>query len=125
MCCAVSRSRSGSDPGLPFSRAANGIRVALKVTPRAARDAVGPVQIEADGTGVLKVSVTSVPEKGRANEAVTKLLAKAWGVPRSRITVAAGAAGRRKTLLVQGEPNAVMAAIETWLEKTYGRSPAD
>jgi hypothetical protein len=42
---------------LPFSRADNGIRVALKVTPRAARDALGPVRIEANGTGVLKVSV--------------------------------------------------------------------
>lgn len=110
---------------MPFSRADNGIRVALKVTPRAARDALGPVRIEANGTSVLKVSVTAVPEKGRANEAVTKLLAKAWGVPRSRMSVLAGATGRRKTLLVQGEPDAVMAGLQTWLEKTHGRSAAD
>lgn len=63
----------------------------LKVTPKASRDAVVE---EPDGS--LKVTTTTVPEGGKANAAVAKLLARALGVAKSRLTLVSGASSRQK-----------------------------
>ena len=68
------------------------MRLNVRVTPRAARDAVegfGP-------DGVLRVRVTAPPADGAANAAVTKLLAAALGLPARDIVLVAGAASRTK-----------------------------
>ena len=63
---------------------------AVRVTPRAARNVV-----LLDGHRI-RVLVTTVPESGRANAEVQKLLAKALGVAKSRLVLIRGAAGRDK-----------------------------
>ncbi|HEX6421598.1 MAG TPA: DUF167 domain-containing protein [Acidimicrobiales bacterium] len=67
------------------------------VQPGAARSAV--VGRHGDA---LKVRVAAAPERGRANEALTRLLAAELGVRRSDVAVVAGAAGRRKRVRVRG-----------------------
>ncbi|MGR3197691.1 MAG: DUF167 domain-containing protein [Paracoccus sp. (in: a-proteobacteria)] len=67
-----------------------GAVLALRVTPRARRNVV---QLQGD---VLRVHVTAVPEDGRANRAVLKLLAGALGVAPSRLTVIRGDTARDK-----------------------------
>ena len=47
---------------------------------------------------VLRVYVTTVPEGGKANAAVLKLLAKALGVPKSRLRIVQGETGRDKVV---------------------------
>lgn len=49
--------------------------------------------------GVL-VRVTAPPVEGAANDAVIKALAAALGVPKSRLTITAGASGRVKRVTV-------------------------
>lgn len=68
-----------------------GARIAIRVTPRARRNEVTE---EADGT--LRIQTTTVPEDGKANKAVIKLLAEALGVAKSRLTLERGATGRDK-----------------------------
>ncbi len=46
--------------------------------------------------------VTRPPADGEANRAVVHLVARALGVVPSRVTVAAGARGRRKRLWIEG-----------------------
>lgn len=75
---------------------APGTEIALRVTPRAARDRI------VAGNGVLRVYVTTVPESGKANAAVLKLLAKALGVPKSRLDIVRGQAARDKVVRVLG-----------------------
>ncbi|RVV99163.1 DUF167 domain-containing protein [Mesobaculum littorinae] len=72
-----------------------GDEIAVRVTPRAARNAV------VEGTP-LRVYVTVPPEDGKANAAVQKLLAKALGVPKSRLTLLRGATSRDKVFRVEG-----------------------
>ncbi|WP_347266987.1 DUF167 domain-containing protein [Paracoccus sp. (in: a-proteobacteria)] len=67
-----------------------GAEIAVRVTPRAARNAV-----ILDGD-MLRVTVTAVPEDGKANAAVIKLLARALGVAKSRLELVRGASGRDK-----------------------------
>ncbi len=69
--------------------------IAVRVTPRAARNQVTPALLE-DGSTGLRVSTTTVPEDGKANAAVIKLIAKALGIAKSRLTLLRGATGRDK-----------------------------
>lgn len=64
----------------------------------------------------LKVAVTAPPEKGKANQAVVKLLAGELGVPASSVRVVAGAAARRKTIAVDGM---TQSALDRWLAERY------
>lgn len=67
-----------------------GAEIAVRVTPKAARNAV------TEAEGGLRVSVTTVPEDGKATKAVIKLLAAALGVAKTRLTLVRGATSRDK-----------------------------
>jgi uncharacterized protein (TIGR00251 family) len=51
---------------------------------------------------MLKVAVTQVAEKGKANEAIIKTLAKCLGLPRSHVELVSGTASREKKVLIRG-----------------------
>lgn len=72
-----------------------GAEIAVRVTPRASRNAV-----LVDGE-MLRVTVTVVPEDGKANAAVIKLLAKALGIAKSRLVLIRGATSRGKVFRVE------------------------
>jgi len=78
------------------------LRLTVKLTPRAARNAITGWAEDATGARYLKVSVTAVPEKGKANEALIELLAEEWGLPRNQIGLIKGASSRVKILLLTG-----------------------
>src|SRR5215813_6659121 len=102
----------------PFSAAAGGVRGRLRVQPRARRNRIEGLVPEADGGVALKVAVTAAPADGRANAAVIELLSEAWDVAKSNLAVTAGAADRRKTIHLQGDPQRLMQALADWLRKT-------
>ena len=102
---------SGSAAMTPVSRADDGVRVVLRVSPRAARDRIQCVAADGEGGAVLKISGTAVPEDGKADGAVIRLPAKAWRVPRQILRITRGASGRRKKLHVAGPPDELAARI--------------
>ena len=52
--------------------------------------------------GALKIRVAAVPQGGRANDALEKLLADTLGVRRSRVRVIAGHGSARKLVEIEG-----------------------
>ncbi|MFC7703141.1 DUF167 domain-containing protein [Plastorhodobacter daqingensis] len=66
-------------------------QIAVRVTPRAARNLV-----RIDEVGMIRVQVTCAPEDGKANRAVTRLLADALGVAPGRLELLRGAKHRDK-----------------------------
>jgi uncharacterized protein (TIGR00251 family) len=72
-------------------------RVKLRVSPGAGRAAV--VGRHGDA---WKVRVTEAPERGRANEAVVRLMAETLAVPRSAVTLVSGHGGREKIVELTG-----------------------
>ena len=101
----------------PVAPVADGVKVQLRLTPKAARDRIDGIAAEADGGALLKVSVTTVPEDGKANAALVKLLSKEWRVPKSAISIVQGATDRRKVLHITGEPGDLLARLEEWMAK--------
>jgi uncharacterized protein (TIGR00251 family) len=88
-----------------------GLIVPVRLTPKASRDAVEGLREDAAGGRVLAVKVTAVPEKGKANAALEKLLAKTLGVAGGRVEVVGGPASRNKDVLVRGDPAEVAALL--------------
>jgi uncharacterized protein len=73
------------------------ITFAVKVHPRAKKNA-----ITGEFRDALKVSLTSPPVEGRANEACIEFFAKLLKVPRSSVTIASGQTSRNKVIRVAG-----------------------
>lgn len=90
----------------------NGLSLFVRVTPNAGRDAIEGVEIRDDGTAVLRLRVSAVPDKGKANAAVMALLAKELGVPKSAVSVTSGETARLKTLAVNGDGGALVVRLE-------------
>jgi uncharacterized protein (TIGR00251 family) len=88
----------------PWRYSAQGISVALRVTPRGGRDDIDGLETLADGRAVIKVRVRAIAEDGAANRAVTELLAKALGVPKVKVRILSGATSRLKQFAVDGDP---------------------
>jgi len=76
---------------------ANGVTFAVKVQPRAKKNA-----ITGEFGDALKVSLTAPPIDGRANEACIEFLAKLLKVPSSSVTIASGQTSRNKMIRVAG-----------------------
>ncbi len=72
-------------------------RLKLRVSPGAGRSAV--VGRHGDA---WKVRVTEAPERGRANEAVLRVLADALAIPREALTLVSGHGGREKIVELTG-----------------------
>jgi hypothetical protein len=96
----------------PWRAAPDGVIVACRLTPKGGRDAIDGAATLADGTRVLLVRVRAVPEDGKANDALIRLIADKAGVPPSRARLVAGAKSRLKQVAISGDPAALIAALE-------------
>jgi uncharacterized protein len=76
---------------------AGGVSLRVRVSPRASRD-----EMAGERDGALVVRLTAPPVEGQANAALVRFLARRLGVAPSTVSVARGAKGRDKVLLVAG-----------------------
>jgi hypothetical protein len=97
----------------PWRYSAQGISVALRVTPRGGRDEIDGVEVLANGRTVVKVRVRAIAEGGDANRAVTELLAKAVGVPKAKVSILSGVTSRIKQVAIDGDPGKLGEALRT------------
>jgi uncharacterized protein (TIGR00251 family) len=108
------------EPSRDFWRAtADGLQLALRVTPRGGRDAIDGIETLSDGRCVLKLRVRAVAEDGEANRAVTELLAKSLGVRKADVRLVSGATSRLKQVAIAGDP----AALDAGLRKLTSDKP--
>ncbi|MFB3815953.1 MAG: DUF167 domain-containing protein [Terriglobales bacterium] len=82
---------------IPVRDTAQGATFAVKVHPRAKKNAIAGAIGDA-----LKLALTAPPVEGRANEAVIAFFAALLKVPRSSVSIASGQTSRAKVVRVQG-----------------------
>lgn len=75
----------------------DGCTLTVRVHPGAKRNAITGTHAAA-----LKISLTTPPTDGRANEALIAFLAERLHIPRASINLIAGATSRSKTLRLTG-----------------------
>jgi uncharacterized protein YggU (UPF0235/DUF167 family) len=59
----------------PWIAAPGGVLVAVRITPKAGRDAIEGIETLADGRAVLRARVRAAPTEGEANKALVRLFA--------------------------------------------------
>lgn len=101
----------------PLSADTRGVRLGVRVTPRAGADEVGRIERDADDRLWLTVRVRALPDKGAANASVAKTVAKALGVAKTTISVLSGSTSRNKVLLIEGDTADLMVAVQDFLEE--------
>jgi uncharacterized protein len=82
---------------IPIHESSTGVTFAVKVHPRAKKNA-----ITGELGDALKVSLTAPPVENRANDACVEFFAGVLEVPRSSVTIASGETSRKKTIRVAG-----------------------
>lgn len=97
-----------------------GIVLAVRLTPKSARDALEGVGALSDGRAVAHVRVRAVPEKGAANVALILLMARLFSVPKSSVDLIGGATARLKQVRIRGAAEALAAIAESWPQKQAG-----
>ena len=97
-------------PSLNIRQTATGVVVPVRLTPKSARDDIVGVA-ECDGEVVLKARVRALPEDGRANAALQKLMAKWLSVPRSSVQVIQGGKSRLKQIAIDGDVRTLASRI--------------
>jgi uncharacterized protein len=95
----------------PITVTRDGLRVSIRLSPRAKADRLLALTATAKGGHAIKASVTAPPEGGRANEALLQLLARAWHLPRRDLAIVAGTASRNKTIGIAGDPHRLLTKL--------------
>lgn len=103
--------RAGESSARFWSAGGSGVDLRVRLTPNGGRDEIKDVLTLADGRQVLTAKVRAIPQNGRANAALEKLIAKAIGVAPARVEVAAGKSGRIKTVKIAGDGAELIAAV--------------
>jgi hypothetical protein len=84
----------------------NGYILPVYVQPGASRD-----DVVGEHDGMLKLAVSAPPERGKANKAVCKLLARELDISAGSVKVVSGQTSRRKEFLVEGVDTAALAGL--------------
>ena len=95
----------------PLTPIRGGLRVAIRLSPRAKSDRLIRVSVAPEGGRVIKASVTAAAQKGRANEALLHLLARVWRLPPRDLSIIAGAGSRNKFVRIAGDTQQLLASI--------------
>jgi uncharacterized protein (TIGR00251 family) len=78
----------------------------VKVAPGSSKTEIAGIY-----NGMLKVRLCAAPEKGKANQALVKLLAEKLDVPKNQITITAGLTSKIKQILVKNITQKTIDAI--------------
>jgi uncharacterized protein (TIGR00251 family) len=82
---------------IPVQESVKGITFAIRVHPRARKNAITGVVGDA-----LKLAITAPPVDGKANQAVIEFFAELFAIPRSSVTIASGETSRNKVVRISG-----------------------
>lgn len=105
--------------GSPFTLTSEGVCIVLRLTPKASGNRLGPIEAGSNGQAILKAGVTAVPEGGKANQALIKLLSKTWKIPKGAFEIVKGATDRHKTILIKEAGEDVYSRLLQW-RKDHG-----
>jgi uncharacterized protein (TIGR00251 family) len=99
----------------PYAATEGGVRLALRLTPRASKNGVDGIVADADGRPLLKLRLVAPPVDGAANEALIAYLAKALSLRKADITIRSGETSRVKILHLAGDSAAILQKLDAWL----------
>jgi len=89
----------------------------VRLQPKSSIDQLEGLARDADGRAYLKARVRAIAEKGKANAALEKLIAKAIKSPRSMVSVIKGNTNRIKTVRIEQPDKTTQTALRALLKE--------
>lgn len=99
-----------------------GFTLQVKISPNSSSLAIKGIFTDSDNKDFLKITVVSVPEKGKANKELIKFLSKELGLPKSDIEIVSGETGHFKKILLKNKSEQIMAKFDEWNRKIQNDS---
>jgi uncharacterized protein (TIGR00251 family) len=93
----------------------DGVRLAVRLTPRAGRSGLDGVMIGSDRRPMLRLRVAAPAAEGAANTALIALLASALGLRKSDVEITSGETGRLKIVQLRGDGRAIAERLAAWI----------
>ena len=100
---------------MPFAPVAGGLRLAVRLTPRASREGVDGVIQGSDGRPLLQLRLAAPPVDGAANAALVAFVARALRLRKSEVAIVSGEKARLKLLELAGDPAELSARVSAWI----------
>jgi uncharacterized protein YggU (UPF0235/DUF167 family) len=99
----------------PYAPDGDGVRLAIRLTPRAGRNGVDGVVRGSNGRPALRLRLAAAPIEGAANDALIGFLSDALGLRKSAIRIRSGATARLKILHLSGDAADIAARLDAWI----------
>ena len=97
---------------IPLKSTEQGLLLQIRAQPGARRNSLTGIH-----NGRLKVAVTQIAEKGKANQEIIKLLASVLKVSKSQVKLVSGQTSPQKTVLISGvDEHRIRETLTTALE---------
>jgi uncharacterized protein len=100
---------------LPFAVEKGGVRLAVRLTPRASRNGCDGIMLGADGKPVLQIRLLAPPVEGAANKALIAFLADALALRKTSFSIRSGETARFKIIFIEGDGSAIIAKLKHWV----------
>jgi uncharacterized protein YggU (UPF0235/DUF167 family) len=108
---------AGAGPAAwPVTPAGDGVRLAVRLMPRAGRSGLDGVGVDAGGRAVLRLRVSAPPVDGAANAALAALVATALAIRPKDVRIVSGETGRLKILHLGGDALDLERRIRGWID---------
>lgn len=101
---------------LPYTIVPQGLRLAVRVTPRAPRTELAGTVADAEGRALLAVRIKAPPVDAAANAELIVFLAQALGVKKADIKIQSGDTSRVKMIAARGDGETLAARAKAWIE---------
>ena len=105
----------------PFRQSKTGLSIFIRLTPNSSKDEIFGVEYGATGS-YFKARVRARPEKGKANTALIKLIAKWLNIPKSRVTLKSGSKSRIKIVEISNADENTIELLDNNLASLHQRS---
>lgn len=99
----------------PYRIDGEGLRLAVRVTPRGGREALMGLVADAEGRPALAIRLAAPPVDGAANAALVRFLADALSLRRAQVTILSGETARLKMVRLMGDGPALAARLDALL----------
>ena len=99
----------------PYTTIPKGLRLAVRVVPKASRTGVDGIVRGANGLPALQIRLTAPPADGEANVALIDFLSDALGLHKNAVIIKSGETSRIKILQLSGDPAKIAPKIDALL----------
>ena len=98
----------------PWRPHGGGVRLVIRLTPRASRNGVDGIVHDAEGRPALQLRLCAAPVEGAANKALVAFVAVALDLRKADVEIVSGETARLKVLQLSGDAEAILARLEGW-----------